>query len=866
MSIFISTILIFQSASYSQQIKANTWFIPACAWSRPIGNHPNGATTWNKRGVPLGGFGAGNFMYNLCGTFGPWEFQTGNHEEKFLSQAAFHFFEKVAGKSPVIKTLATEDVLSAWNKLPQGSGTYYALYPKAWFVYSGTTANVSLKQFTPIIPQNYSETSYPVGVFQFKLSNPTSDTLDLALMFTFPNAPYGNDTRTGLTNHVVQEYGTTGIVMKATSPDNPSTTQNSEWCIATETGAGSQVTFCTSWNANGDGKDIYDAFSGDGVLPDNALDSSSTASAIAVKVTLAPGNTTVVPFVLSWDFPIVRFGAGTEWYRRYTEYFGFTPDHSFQISEEALSNSDNWESEIDRWQNLVISEPAYPDWLKQASLNELYFDTFGGVFWENGCITKPGESSYGTLPPGDHKYFCTECPDYLFLESFDVRQYGARHYLELWPEIDRDVLEWYADYVANDPAGDVPHDAGRAMEDPFFHYSIYCGCQGWQDMPSRFIQQVYAYYQKTHDGAFLDFVWPACLKTYNHIKTLDTNHNGIPDVSNTTYDTFPFQGDNLFCGGLLVGATEAMEQMALAKKDTAFAKQMRKSYLSLKTVLDSLFWKPEFQYYKIDAGSNGIMADGLNGERYCETTGLDPILPPDHMASHLNKVYEMCVAPLRDYDGDGKGDVGMVNGRNSDGTAITYGQQPGEVWSGTTYFVAAMMYHWGELTNDSRLKERALKAAHGAYFQTWLNEETAYFFDTPEAWYADNPTQFRAQQYQRPRAIWELLLEIKNPFDTLASIRQSSAAAEPGQGILFQNYPNPFNPSTVISYQLSVNSHVKIKVYNVLGSEVKTLVDERENAGNHSVAFDGSGLSDGVYFYQLQTDRFIATKKLLLLK
>ncbi len=90
---------------------------------------------------------------------------------------------------------------------------------------------------------------------------------------------------------------------------------------------------------------------------------------------------------------------------------------------------------------------------------------------------------------------------------------------------------------------------------------------------------------------------------------------------------------------------------------------------------------------------------------------------------------------------------------------------------------------------------------------------------------------------------------------------------------LFQNYPNPFNPSTVIGYQLSAVSHVTLKIYDVLGREVKTLVNERQDAGSHSVTFDASYLPSGVYFYRLsagsltgQVGSYSATKKLLLLK
>ncbi len=88
----------------------------------------------------------------------------------------------------------------------------------------------------------------------------------------------------------------------------------------------------------------------------------------------------------------------------------------------------------------------------------------------------------------------------------------------------------------------------------------------------------------------------------------------------------------------------------------------------------------------------------------------------------------------------------------------------------------------------------------------------------------------------------------------------------PSSFSLFQNYPNPFNPSTVISYQLSVNSPITLKVYDVLGRLVKTLIDERQTAGLHSVTFNASGWSSGVYFYRLTAGNFVNTKKLMLVK
>jgi len=84
---------------------------------------------------------------------------------------------------------------------------------------------------------------------------------------------------------------------------------------------------------------------------------------------------------------------------------------------------------------------------------------------------------------------------------------------------------------------------------------------------------------------------------------------------------------------------------------------------------------------------------------------------------------------------------------------------------------------------------------------------------------------------------------------------------------LFQNFPNPFNPSTTISYYLSSNSFVTLKVYDVLGNEIRTLVDQRQTGGNYNVPFDGKDLVSGVYFYKLTTDEgFVETKKMVLTK
>ncbi len=87
-----------------------------------------------------------------------------------------------------------------------------------------------------------------------------------------------------------------------------------------------------------------------------------------------------------------------------------------------------------------------------------------------------------------------------------------------------------------------------------------------------------------------------------------------------------------------------------------------------------------------------------------------------------------------------------------------------------------------------------------------------------------------------------------------------------GDFSLSNNYPNPFNPSTTIKYQLPEPGLVTIKVYDVLGNEIATLVNEEKPAGNFEIEFDGTGLPSGIYFYRLQTESYAETKKMVLLK
>ena len=88
----------------------------------------------------------------------------------------------------------------------------------------------------------------------------------------------------------------------------------------------------------------------------------------------------------------------------------------------------------------------------------------------------------------------------------------------------------------------------------------------------------------------------------------------------------------------------------------------------------------------------------------------------------------------------------------------------------------------------------------------------------------------------------------------------------PDKFSLGQNYPNPFNPSTVISFAIPTQAFVTVKVYDILGREVKTLMNETKPAGYYEINFNASDLPSGTYIYEIRAGNFVETKKMILLK
>jgi non-lysosomal glucosylceramidase len=780
---FLSLVLLFSlitgllpfshAASSSPLQQAPPASIPEAAWSRAIGlpfDDPAQASNAYPiiddgpvQGAPLGGFGAGTFARTYAGDFARWHMDIGTHSYKTVPADMFSVYAQ-QGDQTVAQALWTgkpDKALSAWQwDYPVGAGTYYALYPRSWFVYDWDQlpVDLSVEQFSPIIPNDYQATSYPLAFFTWTATNPSDQPVTVGVMFTWQNQL---GSRTGRIQTVHTEDTPAGrivgIEMGHDKPFDGNENDGTLVIAALET-PGVTVSYQSLFQADEDGAGIWGDFAADGAL-DNLDDptpserSDNPASAVAITFDLQPGETISTPFILAWDMPVMTFGANESWYKRYTAFFGQDGDNAWAIATEGLNHVDEWRTTIEDWQAPILADETRPLWYKTALFNELYALADNGTAWEQGRVGEP--SPGGPEYIGHFAYL--ECFDYPFYDTFDVDFYASFALMQLWPEIELSIMRDFAAAIPQSDdtyffvgysgemaerkvAGAVPHDMGSPTEAPWIKPNAFTwqNVNGWKDLNAKFVLRLY------RDAVLLDQpdlvteLWPSAVEAMDYLAAMDENGDGIPEndgIPDQTYDTWPATGISAYSGGLWLSALAAMSQMAPMVGDETAAADYTARLETARTVYEDTLWNGT--YYDYDETSHGIMADQLAGEWYARISGLS-VLPDDQVDSALKTIYEYNVMGFND------GQMGAINGMNPNGTPVD-NDQGSEVWTGTSYMLAAHMLYRG-------LDEEGWGTAYGVYKYTY--ETGGLWFRTPEAWTAHDI--FRACMYMRPLSIWAI--------------------------------------------------------------------------------------------------------------
>ena len=762
--------------------------IPGAAWSRPIGeplDDPARAVAGQAQiddgywqGLPLGGLGSGSIGRTFRGDFARWHLQPGLHhfEPRLANQFAVRVERGGQARATVLCPERPVDRLSGWSwDYPAGRGAYYALFPKAWFVYDPDVVDCELviKQFSPVIPGNYRESSYPVGVFEATARNPHAEPITVSVLLTWENLvgwQRGAWQSNGQSNRAVtQENGAArlaGVVLDGGPRDE-------QFAIGVRAEPGTTVTHRGRFVSNADGAELWQDFAGDGAL-DNVDDQQPAApgedigAAVAATFALAPGESKAVPFALGWDLPVMQFGGGRQWYRRYTEFYGTSGRNAWALVRDALLQYRDWEAAIDAWQAPMLSDARTPMWYKTALFNELYYLVDGGTAWENGEVARPGTAQ------GRFTYL--ESYDYPFYSTLDVRFYSSWALLLLWPELEKQELrQFVATVEVDDPTpitiasngqpsvrkrgGALPHDLGAPADDPWLRPNSYLwqDVSIWKDLNPKFVLMVYRDYVVTGDRALLVESWPAVRAALAYLKQFDRDGDSLPEnagVPDQTYDTWPMSGPSAYCGGLWLAALRAAEAMGGLLGDAA-AVALYAGWRAPAEAAYERLWNG--RYYQFDsspsAHADTIMADQLCGEWYAQAVGLADIVPIERVRQVLSTIYACNV------QGFAAGRIGAVNGMRPDGTVDRTSDQSQEVWTGVSYALAAFMLQNG-------MRDEAFATAYGIYEVTYRTK--GLWFRTPEAW--DQQGDYRASMYMRPQAIWAMQHALTRPEPTAGPI------------------------------------------------------------------------------------------------
>ncbi|EKQ70957.1 putative bile acid beta-glucosidase [Leptolyngbyaceae cyanobacterium JSC-12] len=716
--------------------------IPPCTWNRTIGlgwknpytvRYPSNLDDGPFHGMPLGGFGAGCIGRSHQGDFNLWHIDGGEHVFQPMPACQFSIFEQVeqdAQAYALCTEAPTDGSLAAWSWYPTvedadelgetsldqarsllspHTGTYHALYPRSWFTYQNVfLADLTCEQFSPILPHNYQETSYPVAIFEWTVHNPTNQPLTLSLMLTwqnmagwFTNASKSPDVQmrddgspvydyqprlyesAGNWNQIVKEGQHVAIVM-AGARNQELEEGDGQWAIAVKLPTQAEVFYHTHWNPVGDGADIWQSFSQNGSLTNvsnntPAAKDEQIGGAIAVRFMLQPGETWQIPFCLSWDFPVIEFAEGVTYFKRYTDFFDRSGQNAWTIAQTALNHYKTWQEQIHTWQQPILERNDLPDWFKMALFNELYNLTDGGTLWTAATERDP-VGQFAVL----------ECIDYRWYESLDVRLYGSFALLMLFPELEKAVIRAFARAIpasddrtriigyyytigAESPqavrkvAGATPHDLGAPNEHVWqkTNYTSYQDCNLWKDLPCDFVLQVYRdfLYTGSKDIAFLQECWSAIAQTLHYLKTFDYDFDGIPENSGApdqTFDDWKLDGISAYCGGLWIAALEAA--LAIGRILAEYTTNMRQLATLSNDIGNFQVWLEQArsiyhdtlwngQYYRLDSNSCSevVMADQLCGQFYARLLKLPDVVDLNCAQTALKTIYDTCFIKFNNY-------------------------------------------------------------------------------------------------------------------------------------------------------------------------------------------------------------------------
>lgn len=616
---------------------------------------------------PLGGVGTGTFSLGGRGDFRDWEIFNRPNKGKALPFTFAALWVRRAGAADAPKVKVVEAPLqppfrgrdgvprSRAQGLPRLAGARFTgAYPFAEIAFEDESLPlaISLEAFNPFVPLAVDDSSLPVAILRYRLTNRGDGPVDAALAFSMLNA-IGYDGRAPLESNAFEGFGrnltrlrrdgsVAGLEFTSDKYERDEIRHGSMALVTTH----ADISARTAWEGGqwwDSFQKWFDEYAATGRLkdshdPEPTPDGRSNYATLAPRLTLKPGETRDVRFVIAWYFPIRENYWNREPEvrgRRLRNDYGGRFRDAWDVAMHTVTHLDRLERDTRAFQQSLMA----------SSLPSVALDAISSqmsILRTNTCLLLEGRQFFAFEGSNDESGCCP-------MNCTHVWNY-EQALAHLFPELERSMR--VTDFTVN-----LNDDGSMA-----FRTLVPVGRARWKFKPAAdgqmgCVLKLYREWQFSGDDEWLRTLWPAARRALEYAwKDWDADRDGVIEgEQHNTYD-IEFYGPNTMIGTLYLGALAAAERMARHLGDGAAADTYRQVFESGRSKLDGLLWANGFYVQRVpdpktlraeqlDQGAikyqygDGCLSDQLLGQWFAEVVGLGDLLPADHVREALRSIY-----------------------------------------------------------------------------------------------------------------------------------------------------------------------------------------------------------------------------------
>lgn len=754
----------------------------------PLRNGQNAVAFTGINGVPLGGIGAGCIELAQDGRLANFCTNNNRHRNERIETmpGSFLAFAASDGEWSTLRLLQTASTLPLGITgkrllLTEDQLSYDGLYPRASIRYDADLfpLELSLVAHGTVVPGDLLAACMPAAIFTFTVRNAGPRPVRGSLFFAWENIagclhgifPEGRDDIRQIRD------GDTLVGLEFRAPAGSRANQTGSHVLYLQAPDEARVSAArfNTWESNA----VLCTLEDEGGFTPGDWDpvffsESRDTGGLACTMTLQPGESREVTYVLSWFYPTYKVKEGElagkpvgicDQGHRYANHF----TDAIDVARTALARREELCAGIARWHQAVL-QSSLPEWLGRMLINNLY-------------VLSPG-----TLWAKDGRFALMETPFGPMMGTLDQRFYSSIGTALFFPELEAMEMSLFAATTHPDNRGRVYHDLGNLR---FDNPKTGTTAKKWTDLNPKFVLMAYRNFLWMNNRDELERLWPYLVDMMAYTRAQDTDGDGLPNNEDrsTTYDDWAFFGASSYAAGLWVAALAAFREMAVILGREADWQSYAEVYALATREFESRLWDEELGYYRlfnddrnpvfttgvqrteataslanaaVDQGDVPVEAmddhprinrdchDGqLAGQWYADLLGLGPLSPAAHIRGAVQQIYRRNATP----SGMRKG-VTPAGDESANPPSSHWWSEAGQCWPGYEVgHYAALAIHQGEVAD-------ALETVHRLYRQIHL--EAGMAWNQPLRWNVDAGLTYGwgCDRYMNSPAVWYVYLAL----------------------------------------------------------------------------------------------------------